>query len=221
MKLLTIICAVCAALTALYSAQAATLNFELRSGDETFMLYIEVESEGRDTVYRSQMEAIEQYYRYEPGVRLMEWRYRDGKNGTDYRAVRNGDLIELEGSLRGEEIRTSIELGDRLWLQNSEFGFDEFIESDDRQMYFVFVKPDDVSLTTFRIRKTGIVRIPYQGGEVEALELKATPRGLLAALWQAYYWYSMPDHVFIKYEADAAPGVPRTVIEFIGPSGER
>ena len=203
------------------TGQAVTLTYELRNEDETSMLYIEVQSEGRGTVYRSRMENIEQYYRYEPTVRLMEWRYRNSNNDTEYRALRKGARIELEGRLNGEEVRTSLELGDQLWLQNSEFGFEEFIESDEKYMDFVFVKPDDVSLTRFRVRKMGIEKIPYQGEEVEALRLKANPPGILAALWHASYWYSLPDYMFIKYKAEGAPGLPQTEIELVGRSDNR
>jgi hypothetical protein len=219
MKWLLLVFTILLGSASLANAQALTLTYELLNEGETFMLYIDVQSEGRDRVYRSKMESIEQYYRYSPENQLVEWRYRDSANSTEYRALRKGDLIQVEGLLQGEELKTSFELESRPWLQNSEFGFAEFIESDERQMDFVFVKPDDVSLTRFRVKKGGTVKIPYGGGEVEALQLKANPPGILAALWHAYYWYSLPDHEFIKYKAEGAPGLPQTEIELVGRSG--
>lgn len=104
-------------------------------------------------------------------------------------------------------------MGEQSWLQNSEFGLLDFIQSAQKQMDFVVIKPDDLSVNRLKVRKGPKEEIDFRGERVNTLMLNATPPGLLSILWQATNWYRIPDYLFLRYETKGAPGLPHTTIE--------
>jgi hypothetical protein len=195
-------------------AFAETLFYAVKDEETVSSLEIKIrKDDDGGHVYLSKLGSVQQYYRYDENNTLTEWRFSDKEDETEFTALSRGGEIAVTGFRRGEPFSQTLSVGEQAWLQNSEFGLLEFIRSAKNQMDFVVIKPDDLSVNRLKVRKGAREKINYRGERVSALRLKATPPGLLSVLWQAEYWYRVPDYLFIRYETKGAPGLPHTIIE--------
>jgi len=68
------------------------------------------------------------------------------------------------------------------------------------------------------MRKEKTEEIVLGGKKIQTIRYKAQLHGLLALLWQAHYWYRLPDYAFILYKTEGAPGIPGSEIRLINES---
>ena len=59
----------------------------------------------------------------------------------------------MRGTLKGEPVARSIEIGEEPWFQNSEFGLLPFARSLLKTIDFFAVDPDGIKRVAFRARK--------------------------------------------------------------------
>jgi hypothetical protein len=197
---------------------ATELTYEIETGDETDSFYLTIKENDDGTTYTSRYRSLTQIYVYDRLNNTVEWRYEDSEMNTSYRAVRTGTRIRVTGRLNGKPVQKVLTVPDYIWGQNGEFALMDFVKSGRPYEDFFVIKPDDLTVNRMRMRKEKTEEILFNGKTVQTVRYKAQLLGLLALLWQAQYWYRLPDYAFILYKTSGAPGIPATKIRLMGES---
>ena len=133
------------------------------------------------------------------GYGVIEWVYKDEKNNTDLKGVREGDIIRLSGVLKGKEYRKDNYIDKRPWYQIFTWEMDYFIMGKDREMEFWAVRPDNPDsvgvLVAVREKEETVT---VSGSNVEALRVRVALAGLLSIFWSGNYWFRKSDGFYVK-----------------------
>ncbi len=143
------------------------------------------------------------------------WEKTDQKEDTEITAQRSGDIIKIQGKLKGKEISREYKIGNRPWFQawNLSLGF--FVLSGETRQEFWTVRNDlkEFVLVVLREQEETII---INGKAVEAVKVKVTVNNWMSKFWSVYYWFGKSDGVYLKYKgANGPPGTPVTDIELI------
>ena len=198
--------------------QATELIYEIKSGEETDNFYLTITENDSGTTYTSRYRSLTQVYVYDSRNNTREWRYEDSQTNTAYIAVRSGTRIRVTGRLNGKPVQKALTVPDYVWGQNGEYALIDFVKSGRPYEDFFVIKPDDLTVNRMRMRKEETEEIVLGGKKIQTIRYKAQLHGLLALLWQAHYWYRLPDYAFILYKTEGAPGIPGSEIRLINES---
>ena len=198
--------------------QATELIYEIKSGEETDNFYLTITENDSGTTYTSRYRSLTQVYVYDSRNNTREWRYEDSQTNTAYIAVRSGTRIRVTGRLNGKPVQKALTVPDYVWGQNGEYALIDFVKSGRPYEDFFVIKPDDLTVNRMRMRKEKTEEIVLGGKKIQTIRYKAQLHGLLALLWQAHYWYRLPDYAFILYKTEGAPGIPGSEIRLINES---
>ncbi len=130
------------------------------------------------------------------------------KNEMHIKAIREGKVIQVSGRSGGEPVEKQLRTGDGLpWFQSLYYAFSRFVQSDQKQLEFWMIRPDNLSLVKLRAEKKGMETIRLNGREEKAQKVKLSATGLLQYIWHGYYWYRKEDGVLLQYkDMKALPG---------------
>lgn len=191
---------------------ACDLVYEVRRDDDVSELCVTIEKNSRGITYRSTFRDVKQLYHYNTENSLTHWEYAESGTNTDFKADRNGDEILFHGISNGQPLIKSLAVGEEIWLQNSEFGLLEFLNSKEKSKEFIVVAPEDLSIKKILATHAVTEEIAWNDQKISVVKLTARLRGFLSLLWQATYWYRSPEMIFLRYKADGLPGVPKVDI---------
>ncbi len=194
---------------------ACELTYEVRSDDLVSELCITIEKNANGITYRSTYRDVKQLYYYKSDGSMVRWEYADSGENTDFKAERNAGDIIIRGISKGQAVNKSLEAGDRIWLQNSEFGLLDFLKANEKSKDFIVVAPEDLSIKKFRATRAPEEEITWNGQQIRAVKMTARLRGFLSLFWQSTYWHRLPEMTFVRYKADGLPGVPAVDIELV------
>lgn len=195
---------------------ACDLVYEVRSDDLVSELCVGIEKNVNGITYRSTYRDVKQLYFYNSDGNMMRWEYSDSSQNSDFKAERNAGDIIIRGISKGQPVNTSLEAGDRIWLQNSEFGLLDFLRANEKSKDFIVVAPEDLSIKKLRATRAAEEKIAWNGQQIRAVKLTARLRGFLSLFWQSTYWHRLPEMTFVRYKADGLPGVPAVDIRLVG-----
>ena len=196
-------------------SQACDWAFEVRGGDTASELCVTIEKSADGITYRSTYRDVKQLYHYNMDNAMLRWKYADSGSQTLFTAKRRGGEILVSGTLRGQAVNKSMAAGAKVWLQNSEYGLLEFLKTKEKTREFVVIAPEDISIKKFRATREAEEEISWKGQKIRVVKLKARLRGFFSILWQATYWYRLPEMTFLRYKADGMPGVPKADIQLV------
>ena len=189
--------------------------FEVRSGDTASELCVTNEKNADGITYRSTYRNVKQLYHYNMDNSMTRWEYADSGSQTLINAKRRGAEILVSGTLRGQAVNKSLAAGDEIWMQNSEYGLLEFLKTKEKIKEFIVIAPEDLSIKKFRATREDEEEISWKGQKIRVVKLKARLRGFFSILWQATYWYRLPEMTFLRYKAEGLPGVPKADIQLV------
>ncbi len=189
--------------------------YEVRSDDDVAELCVTLERSPAGITYRSTYKDVKQLYHYNSDNILLRWEYTDSRDQSAFKAKRDKGEILVRGTSQGQPVNKALTVGDAIWLQNSEFGLQEFLKTDDKNKDFIVITPEDLSVNKFRATREAGEEISWEGNKIRVVKLKARLRGFLSIFWQATYWYRMPEMTFLRYKAEGLPGVPKADIELV------
>jgi hypothetical protein len=201
------------------SSFACDFVYEVRRDDDVSELCVTIDKNTLGTSYRSTFRDVKQLYHYNTQNTLTRWEYADSGASSDFKADRNGDKILLRGISNGQPLNKSLEVGEEIWLQNSEFGLLDFLTSKEKSKKFIVVTPEDLSIKKITATQAVTEEIVWNDQKISAVKLTARLRGFLSLLWQATYWYRSPEMTFLRYKADGLPGVPKVDIMLVREKG--
>jgi len=192
-----------------------------RTGDEAQLRHWWARA--RDSAYRVRSRVGDGRFlqRVRPDGDTRRWEAR--AEGMELVAVRRGRTLDATGTLDGEPVDRSFELGEDPWFQSIAFSLERFLRSDAREVVFRMLVPRELETVRLRAVRKGAETIELHGGPVRAVRVEMRLAGWRSALWSARYWFREEDGIFLKYAGrNGFPGTPETRIEWLpGRSPER
>ena len=210
----------CLALLLMAVASPASQVFRYReqTGDDSFTFSWQADREQDGvTVVQHQGDEIFSSVNTMDGTTL-SWQYVKQPD-TDVRVERQGESLRFRGRFAGQPVDRTQAIDARPWCQPLSFSLQRMVSRDQRTSTFWTIRPDTLEVLVMQAEKTGSDRIPIDNGGVQAAD-KVVIRleGLLAALWQAEYWFRQGDHLFLQYRSiHGPPGTAETRICLISP----
>ena len=193
---------------------ACDLVFDVQSNDDASELCVTIDKKQDGITYRSVYRDVRQLYHYDNNNLLSRWEYENKTAGTTFTASRKKDEIIVRGTSNGQTLNKSLAVGNEIWLQNSEFGLLDFLNSKAKSKEFIVISPEDLSVNkVLATRSTS--EISWNGQKIKIIELSARLRGFMSIFWKAVYWYRLPEMTFLRYSADGLPGVPKVDIRLV------
>jgi len=146
--------------------------------------------------------------------RTIEWRFV--REGTDIRAIRDDDVIRMEGKFNGKPFIKGFRIDDNPWYQPLSFSLRCFLDNPEPETLFWMIRPDTLDVTKFKIKKLGREAFIYNGRPTWTQKMELGLTSLLEGLWQAHYWFREEDGVFVQYRGvHGLPGTPETLVRMI------
>ncbi len=129
------------------------------------------------------------------------------KAESDFRAVRDGNIITISGRFSGQSVNKTLEKDELPWFQSLYYSLGRFVQSDKEEIEFWMIRPDNLSLVKLHAQKETVEMIRINGHEEETQKVRLNATGLLSFIWYGYYWYTPKDGVMVKYkDMKALPG---------------
>lgn len=150
----------------------------------------------------------------DPFCRTIEWHYC--LEGTEIRAVRDGDVIRINGTFNNKPFIKGFKIDDNPWYQPLSYSLRCFLVSSEKEALFWMIRPDTLDVIKFKIRKLQKEHLIFNGRSTHAIKMELGLTSLLEGLWKSHYWFREEDGLFIQYRGiHGVPGTPETVIRLI------
>lgn len=147
-----------------------------------------------------------------------QWRFTH-KNRHDISASRQGNIIQLSGTIEGEPLERTYEIDDRPWFQPLSFSLRGFLDSAEKKVSFWTIRVDSLKPVALVARKLGDEEVTLQGETVAAQKVELRAEGFYSPFWHADYWFRKKDNIFLMYRGvHGLPGTEETVVTLVGPS---
>ncbi len=76
------------------------------------------------------------------------------------------------------------------------------------------IRSDNLEVVEMQAVKGKVEEITVAGRKVRARKVVIRRRGILAALWQAAFWFREDDRIFVRYQGvHGPPGTDETVVQ--------
>ncbi len=144
---------------------------------------------------------------------VLEWQRKDATEGTDIQAVRQGSKVTVKGTYKGKPYQKTHDFGNQAWYQLQEASYEELYKSGVTNAKFWSIDRKRLSATEFKAEKMVEENILIMGKQIPAVKYALGVSGVPAFLFQAYFWLRKADGRFLKLEAPAVLGVPKSAIE--------
>ena len=130
---------------------------------------------------------------------VFEWNFKDPKNDSELKAVRDGNRIIINGRYKGKELKKEHYIDDRPWHQLFTWELDHFLLSKETRLEFWAIRPDNPESAGILVAyKDKEEKLMLNGEEVDAINAKVTLAGLLSIFWTGDYWYRKSDGFYIR-----------------------
>jgi hypothetical protein len=152
-----------------------------------------------------------------PNGETIAYEYRSEIDGADYLLERKNGFILARGTLKENDINKQIKIDKDLpWFQTLGVSFSIFVLSESKRMEFTMLRPADLKVLKWVIKKQGDEVIEINEKPVDAIRVKLNLAGILAPLWSGDLWFRRTDGQYLKFQGGSfTPGKPETVIELV------
>ncbi|KGO34125.1 hypothetical protein JT06_10155 [Desulfobulbus sp. Tol-SR] len=145
--------------------------------------------------------------------RTRAWSFREGEQ-TIVHATRTGNQLKISGTRQGKAIATTVTVDDRPWFQPLSFSLGAFLASARTKVSFWMIRSDKLEVVAMQAKKGEVEEIAVAGRKVRAQKVVIRRQGMLAALWQAAFWFREDDRIFVRYQGvHGPPGTDETVVQ--------
>ena len=133
---------------------------------------------------------------------------------TRLRAERKADKLHLQGTLQGKAVDKQLPLGDNPWFQSLSYSLSRMVALKRAKTDFWFLRSDELELLGMRAELAGKEQMVADGKTVAAQRVRIKLDSLIAAFWEASYWFRETDQVFLRYRGvNGPPGTDETMID--------
>ena len=184
--------------------------------DRMHDIIVTKEKSGNHHVLTLEEHKLHSRHVFDTQVGTEQWALRDDKSDHNFVAQRDGDLIRISGTFRGEPVDKEVDIDDDVWFNKLDHGLSTFAVSDQQEISFWVLKLlSDLDPIKMTAEKEGVEQIEVGGRSYEAVKVKLIlDHFILSKLWSARCWYRTSDGLFLRYEgANGRPGTPVTTID--------
>ena len=143
------------------------------------------------------------------------WNFENGSK-TSIRVIREGNLLKISGIFSGNSIETTESIDDRPWYQPLSFSLRSFLDTSETRTSFWTIRSDTLEVVAMQAKKGNLDEITVAGKKVLARKVTLSRQGILAAFWQANFWFRESDRIFIRYQGThGPPGTSETVVHLL------
>ncbi len=128
----------------------------------------------------------------------LTWRLTSDAGETDYSGIRDGDTASMTGTLRGERVNGSKDVGKTAFYHNPAIGLEGFVRSGAGKTEFYTVRPDNMSFQKMKAERKDIERITVGGSSVAAARVDWGLTGFRSAFYKRTFWFREADGVFLR-----------------------
>lgn len=145
------------------------------------------------------------------------WQLESDDRQTRIAAVRRDETLSIEGTLSGQPIMRTLDLGDLPWYQALSVSLRAIIEHPNGPREFWILRPDTLDLHRMQVSELIAGNLELEGQVIPTWRLTIRLSGWQSFLWHADYWLRQTDGRFVKYQGvSGPPGSPATVIILTG-----
>jgi len=143
------------------------------------------------------------------------WNFEKESN-TSIRVTREGNLLKISGIFSGNRIDTTEIIDDRPWYQPLSFSLRSFLDTSETRTSFWTIRSDTLEVVAMQAKKGNLDEITVAGKKVLARKVTLSRQGILAAFWQANFWFRESDRIFLRYQGThGPPGTSETVVHLL------
>ena len=146
---------------------------------------------------------IQEIFKTKNNLETTEWNYVKLSDGTDIKAVTNGNSVALTGKFKNKEVNKKFQLDSSMWMQISMFDLCSFAKSDHEKISYYSIGTEGrgaLSWTKFESQKEGYETIEINGKKYECVKV-ATVISEYSLIWKGYSWHDKETGTLIKYVA--------------------
>ena len=203
--ILTLIAALVLSAAQTHADSHLSLQYQEAMGDTIRMRHFLVESNGNGVAIQSSRADDWIFTECDASGNTRSWHV--DKEKSDYFAVRDGNTIRINGSLKGEPVDKELEKDGLPWFQSLYYSLSRFVKSDKEEIRFWMIRPDNLSLVKLVATKKAVETIRVNGRKETTQKVRISATGLLSLLWHGHYWYRQHDGVLLQYkDGKALPG---------------
>lgn len=199
------------------SVIAQTIEYSETTGKEEQRLKVQITSlsNGKEIIFTDANTYA--HHVFVPDGSTQSWTHRDKKEQHEFKAVRKGNLIEINGIFKGKPIGKTVKVDEKPWINKLDHGLSAWAVTDTEETELIFWTlklSSDLDPILFRAEKEGQETIYIENKTFEAIKVKISLDGLLLSkLWSAHCWYEANSGLFLKFEGtQGGPGSPLTTI---------
>jgi len=134
-----------------------------------------------------------------PSGEVLHWQQQDEKD-TFLTADRSANVLSITGKTDGRQISKRFDLDERPWYQFLSFSLQTFLHDNTAHtVIFWMLRPDTLAPLLLEATKSGTETISLNSETIRAVKIQIAPHGLMGKIWQAHYWYRLPDFLFVMY----------------------
>lgn len=148
----------------------------------------------------------------------LRWTRRDSVEGTDVRAERVGSKVRVRGTFRGKPYDRTDDFGDLPWYQLHEISYENLFLKGDASARFWTIDRKRLKPREFKAERAAEEEVAVMGATVPAIKYSLTIHGVPGFLFTSHFWLRKTDGRFLKLEAPAVFGFPRSTVELTGES---
>jgi hypothetical protein len=119
----------------------------------------------------------------------------------------------------GKQKLKSYKIGKTPWVQEFKFGFQSFLQAEQKTYNFYILNPKDLALHEMVATKDGEETLSLEGKSYDTQKIKITLTGFKKKFWKAYAWFDKQSLWMVKYRANEGPGTPYTEITLVKENG--
>lgn len=154
---------------------------------------------------------------FDPELATRHWQLEAVDRQTCIAAVRRDETLSIEGTLSGQPIKRTLDLGDLPWYQALSVSLRAIIEHPNSPREFWILRPDTLDLHRMQVSELDEDDLELEGQVIPTWRLTIRLSGWQSFLWHADYWLRQTDGRFVKYQGvSGPPGSPATVIILTG-----
>lgn len=130
-----------------------------------------------------------------------------------------GPCLIVKSHQKGKDKILSHKIGDKPWLQEFNFGLQNFIKQKTKVLEFYIIYPKDLSMQEMVVTKEIVEEIEVAGKKQQAQKVKITLTGFKKQFWKAQAWFDLTTGLLVQYRANEGPRTPYTDIEMLEGGG--
>ena len=138
------------------------------------------------------------------------------KEGTSWEATRNGDTLQLAGTVKGSAVTRTLRIDNHPWYESAERSLQSYAVSASREpLRFWMIEPYTGSAFLMGVTIERREPVDVNGRSMEAVRLVMKPQGILALFWNTTYWFRPHDGTFLRSQSIGILSRAAVVVELV------